>query len=97
VFQSLFKPSDFKSQLQEILARRNEGAPVYELSDEGPDHDKRFFARVRVDGSVIGEGEGRSKKLAEQAAARAAFSRLTSVSVPDGHRIDHQQNEQRHA
>lgn len=89
--------ADYKSQLQEILARRNEGAPVYELSDEGPDHDKRFFARVRVDGSVIGEGEGRSKKLAEQAAARAAFIRLSPVSVPDGRRIDHQQNEQRHA
>ncbi|NCY15530.1 MAG: ribonuclease III [Actinobacteria bacterium] len=89
--------ADFKSQLQEILARRSEGAPVYELSDEGPDHDKRFFARVHVDGLVIGEGEGRSKKLAEQAAAQAAFMRLTSVPVPDGHRDDHQQNEQRHA
>jgi len=89
--------ADFKSQLQEILARRSQSAPVYDLSDEGPDHDKRFFARVRVDGSVIGEGEGRSKKLAEQSAARAAFTRLTLVPVPNGHHIDHQQNEQRHA
>lgn len=86
--------ADFKSQLQEILARRGEGAPVYELSDEGPDHDKRFFARVAVDGTVIGEGQGRSKKLAEQAAAQAAFIRLVPVTVPGD---DHHQQEQRDA
>lgn len=89
--------ADFKSQLQELVARRFEAAPVYDLSDEGPDHDKRFFARVRVDGSVIGEGEGRSKKLAEQAAAQAAFSHLNSVTVPDDADITHKQNEQGHA
>ena len=89
--------ADFKSQLQELVARRFEAAPAYDLSDEGPDHDKRFFARVRVDGTVIGEGEGRSKKLAEQAAARAAFSHLNSVTVPDDADTTHKQNEQGHA
>ena len=89
--------ADFKSQLQEILARRSSGAPAYELSDEGPDHDKRFFARVRVDGAVIGEGEGRSKKLAEQAAAQAAFARLTLVGASGAASTDPQQNEQRNA
>ena len=89
--------ADFKSQLQELVARRFEAAPANDLSDEGPDHDKRFFARVRVDGTVIGEGEGRSKKLAEQAAARAAFSHLNSVTVPDDADTTHKQNEQGHA
>jgi ribonuclease-3 len=82
---------DFKSQLQELAARRSESAPVYELGDEGPDHDKRFFARVLIDGSVVGEGEGRSKKGAEQAAAGAAMARLSSGTVSAN------QNEQGHA
>jgi ribonuclease-3 len=82
---------DFKSQLQELAAREFESAPVYELGDEGPDHEKRFFARVLIDGSVVGEGEGRSKKVAEQAAAGAALARLSSVTVPA------HENEQGHA
>lgn len=79
---------DFKSQLQELAARDFESAPVYELGDEGPDHEKRFFARVLIDGSVVGEGEGRSKKGAEQAAAGAALARLSTVTVPD-HESEH--------
>jgi hypothetical protein len=67
---------DFKTQLQELVAREFEQLPDYDLRDEGPDHDKRFFAAVRIGGRVEGEGEGRSKKAAEQAAARAAWVRL---------------------
>lgn len=74
---------DFKSQLQELTARRFSSAPVYELGAEGPDHEKRFFARVSVDGNVVGEGEGRSKKGAEQAAAHAALNYLSTVTVPN--------------
>ena len=74
---------DFKSQLQELTARRFSAAPVYELGAEGPDHEKRFSARVSIDGNVIGEGEGRSKKVAEQAAAQAALDYLSTVSVPN--------------
>lgn len=74
---------DSKSQLQELTARRFSSAPVYELGAEGPDHEKRFFARVSIDGDVIGEGEGRSKKGAEQAAARAALDHLSTVTVPN--------------
>lgn len=73
---------DFKSQLQELTARRFSAAPVYELGAEGPDHEKRFFAQVSVDGNVIGRGEGRSKKGSEQAAARAALIHLSTVTVP---------------
>ena len=61
--------------------------PVYLLQEEGPDHAKRFFARAEVDGRVWGQGEGRSKKQAEQAAAREAYRRLLDVEgglAPDG-------------
>ena len=66
---------DFKSALQELLAR--EGARVtYEVIREaGPPHDRRFEVAATVDGEVIGSGEGRSKKAAEQAAAAEALER----------------------
>ncbi len=70
---------DHKTLLQEVVARRFEALPDYRLHDEGPDHEKRFFARVAVRGRVIGTGEGRSKKDAEQAAARAALGHLAVV------------------
>jgi ribonuclease-3 len=66
---------DFKSALQEELAR--EGARVtYEVIDEaGPPHDRRFRVAARLGNEVIGTGEGRSKKAAEQAAAAEALER----------------------
>jgi ribonuclease-3 len=67
---------DFKSQLQELAARHFDHLPHYELRGEGPDHQKRFFARVYLDGDVRGEGEGPSKKQAEQRAAEAAWRRM---------------------
>ena len=70
---------DFKSALQELTSTRNLPSPEYSLRSTGPDHDKTFFATVRIAKEVIGEGEGRSKKSAEQAAAAAAFDALTAV------------------
>jgi ribonuclease III len=67
---------DYKTRLQEIAARRFADQPAYEVTDQGPDHAKHFFAEVRVDGAVRGRGQGRSKKQAEQAAARDAWQRL---------------------
>jgi ribonuclease III len=66
---------DFKSALQEQLAR--EGARVtYEVIREaGPPHARRFEVAARIDAQVIGTGEGRSKKAAEQAAAAEALER----------------------
>jgi ribonuclease III len=66
---------DFKSALQELLAR--EGSRVtYDVTREaGPPHDRRFEVAARVDAQVIGRGEGRSKKAAEQAAAAEALER----------------------
>ena len=72
---------DYKTRLQELVARRFVGTPHYEVDDDGPDHAKRFYARVKVDGAVRGEGQGRSKKQAEQSAARDAWERLLPVEV----------------
>ena len=67
---------DYKTRLQELAARHFEQLPAYEVRDEGPDHEKRFFATVLLDGQPHGTGEGRSKKLSEQAAARSAWEVL---------------------
>ncbi len=67
---------DYKSTLQELLAGSGRPTPTYELSDSGPDHDKRFVAVVLVAGQVYGRGEGRSKRVAEQAAAAEATRAL---------------------
>ncbi|MEQ1701598.1 MAG: ribonuclease III [Ilumatobacteraceae bacterium] len=72
---------DYKTVLQELTARQFDTAPVYVLSDTGPDHDKRFFATVIVAGETVGAGEGRSKKTAEQAAAEQAWLTLSNRSV----------------
>jgi ribonuclease III len=68
---------DFKSALQEILSRQGRPSPDYKVRSTGPDHDKAFFATVLVAKEQLGQGEGRSKKAAEQAAAAEAFARLT--------------------
>ncbi len=68
---------DYKTRLQELAAQRFEKLPRYQVSDEGPDHAKRFFATVLIGGAPRGQGEGGSKKQAEQAAARAAWRWLS--------------------
>jgi ribonuclease-3 len=75
--QALNNPVDFKSALQELLARR--GAQVsYEVREEhGPPHARTYSVVAVVDGEDLGEGSGRSKKHAEQEAARAAVDRLS--------------------
>ncbi len=67
---------DYKTRLQELAARQCEQLPKYQVRHEGPDHSKRFFATVSLRGEVYGTGEGRSKKSAEQAAARVAWDAL---------------------
>lgn len=69
---------DFKTQLQELAAEQELGAPTYRLTGSGPDHDRRFTAVAIVGGEPLGEGAGTSKKRAEQAAARAAWVSLTT-------------------
>jgi ribonuclease-3 len=67
--------ADYKTRLQETLARAGK-RPEYELTEEGPEHSKRFRATVSVGGEELGSGEGSSKKRAEQEAARVASARL---------------------
>ena len=68
--------SDFKTRLQEELQGRGE-KPRYEVTrEEGPDHGKEFTVAVYAEGSLMGQGRGRSKKEAEQLAAREALQTL---------------------
>jgi len=68
---------DFKSALQERLQADGRPLPEYEVTAErGPDHDKRFHVTVRVSGVVLADSEGRTKKEAEQLAARHALAAL---------------------
>lgn len=64
---------DWKTSLQEIAASHGIGVPVYQLEGTGPDHDKKFTARVVVGERVFEGGEGRSKKDAEQMVAEVAW------------------------
>ena len=76
---ALEHPVDFKSTFQERLAQRGE-IVVYEVSEElGPPHDRIFQVRATVDGRVVGTGTGRSKKAAEQEAARLALDDVEAV------------------
>ena len=69
--------SDYKTELQELVQQTPGNTVSYELTGEsGPDHDKRFAFVVRLKDETLGSGEGRTKKEAEQMAARAALERL---------------------
>lgn len=69
---------DFKSQLQERLQRRRQMPKYRIVHSEGPEHARTFVIAVEAGGRVLGEGSGRSKKEAEQAAAADALRRLES-------------------
>ncbi len=69
---------DFKTELQEELARRAQAVAYTVLEVEGPPHDRRFTCAATIDGEEVGVGSGPSKKAAEQAAAREALSALRS-------------------
>ena len=72
---------DYKTTLQEIIQRNPEESVTYILVDEfGPDHDKHFTVAVKLNSNVIGQGSGKSKKQAEQMAARQAL-KLMGESV----------------
>ncbi|MCR8745197.1 ribonuclease III [Romboutsia lituseburensis] len=68
---------DYKTHLQEILQGKGENNIWYKLVEEkGPDHNKRFVMEVGTNETVLGTGEGKSKKEAEQLAARVALKEL---------------------
>jgi ribonuclease III len=66
---------DHKTRLQEFLAPRGI-QPAYEVIGEGPDHERHFTAEVHVEGTLMGRGRGRSKREAQQEAAREAIDSL---------------------
>ncbi len=72
---------DSKTILQEIIQANGYESFCYRLAGEkGPDHDKTFISEVVLNGEVIGKGEGRSKKAAEQMAAKEAIEKLGGIS-----------------
>jgi ribonuclease III len=85
---------DWKTSLQELTAAEDLGSPEYLVEESGPDHQKSFRAVARVGGQVWGEGEGRTKKEAEQQAAEAVWTAISArvssadddlgVGQPDG-------------
>jgi ribonuclease III len=68
---------DYKTELQEELARRGMAVVYSVLTVEGPPHDRRFTCAASIDGEVVGTGHGASKKSAEQSAAREALEKLS--------------------
>ncbi|MCB4755718.1 MAG: ribonuclease III [Elusimicrobia bacterium] len=69
--------NDYKSKLQEIVQKKYKIPPTYSvINEEGPDHAKKFTLDVRIHKKILGQGEGRSKKEAEQSAARDALKNI---------------------
>lgn len=77
-------PGDYKSELQELAAKRTGRVPRYRMKSEGPDHYKTFYATVEVGSSKFGPVPGASKKEAEQGAARIALLKLGWMEETDG-------------
>jgi ribonuclease-3 len=71
---------DHKTELQEELARRGLQVVYNVLDVHGPPHDRTFTCAAMIEGKEVGVGTGRSKKAAEQAAARQALDRLAAAA-----------------
>ena len=82
--EALEHPVDFKSSLQERLAQRAQVVEYVVTAESGPPHERVFTVVARIGDIVLGEGTGRSKKAAEQEAARVALER----SEPSGSQED---------
>jgi ribonuclease III len=72
---------DYKTILQELASQKLRALPVYQIQERGPDHQKEFTATVVIAGETLGTGVGRSKKEAEQQAAREAHGRISRGHV----------------
>lgn len=79
--ESLVLGRDTKSELQEYLSSHGSSPPEYKLVEEsGPPHDRLFRFQILVDDQVVGVGQGKSKKIAQQAAAAEALGLLQSTA-----------------
>ncbi|CAN5772522.1 ribonuclease III [soil metagenome] len=77
--------TNYKGVLQERLQQKDTLLPEYiVVSEEGPDHDRTFIVEARHQGKRIGVGEGRSKRIAEQAAANDALRRIEAPTAGSG-------------
>ena len=77
------KGVDYKSRLQELVQSKYHSSPAYRtVQATGPDHDRLFTVEVRHEDRVLGRGSGKSRKLAETEAARAALEWLGSDFTP---------------
>jgi len=72
---------DHKTQLQELAAHHFDGPPAYTVSGDGPDHERWFVAQVYLGDRPFGDGGGRTKKQAEQAAAASAWAALQELDA----------------
>lgn len=89
LFEPVFKAmekgvlrSDYKTLMQELSQSRFGKTPIYNLVGQtGPDHSRVFTAQLSIDGEILGRGKGRTKKEAEQAAAREAWNKLNLAEV----------------
>jgi ribonuclease-3 len=80
--QALERPADFKSALQERLARRG-ATVIYEVvAETGPPHERVFEVAAHVADTVVAHGTGRSKKEAEQGAAETAYREIKAAQPP---------------
>lgn len=84
IAEALEHPVDFKSALQERLARRGEVVEYAVVNELGPPHERIFEVVASVDEAPVGRGEGRSKKAAEQEAARVALDALHPIDDTEG-------------
>jgi ribonuclease-3 len=80
---------DYKTRLQEVAAQAYDAVPIYVVTDSGPDHAKVFHAIVEVADEIVGRGTGRSKKQAEQQAARAAWTEMREVPAERDEETSH--------
>jgi ribonuclease-3 len=68
---------NYKALVQELIQGRRKSTPIYQLVQaSGPDHRRQFTAEILVEGQTLGRGTGRSKKIAESQAAKAAWEKL---------------------
>jgi ribonuclease-3 len=70
---------DWKTSLAELVNSKSLGVIEYVIEQSGPDHDKRFSAQVKVGQDLYGNGEGKSKKEAEQHAAASAYTEINNL------------------
>jgi ribonuclease-3 len=86
IAHALEHPVDFKSALQERLAQRAQVVDYAVVREQGPPHDRTFTVQASVRTQEIARGVGRSKKDAEQEAARLALEAIETDPAPDAAR-----------